>query len=102
MEILTNTNILEIQADPKLNSIEAYRNYYNDKMKTISDKRKKFIEESEAQTIYDMHSELNRYNNVVPMIHTQPGIGYFNGNVIGLGNYEFLVTQAPIDLDQYY
>lgn len=102
VKILTTDNFLTPQDDPKLDSIEAYEKYYNDKMKQLAENRKKHVEESSANKCFQENMHLNRYNNVIPMTHTQPTQHYFNGNIIWLGDFQMLVTQAPIDLDQYY
>lgn len=92
VKILTTDNFLTPQDDPKLDSIEAYEKYYNDKMKQLAENRKKHVEESSANKCFQENMHLNRYNNVIPMTHTQPTQHYFNGNIIWLGDFQMLVT----------
>lgn len=72
VKILTTDNFLTPQDDPKLDSIEAYEKYYNEKMKQLAENRKKHVEESGANKCFLENMHLNRYNNVIPMTHTQP------------------------------
>ncbi|CAL6014524.1 Protein_tyrosine phosphatase [Hexamita inflata] len=102
-EVLRPTSdIMNMRQDPLLSTVEDYRQYYLTEMNSVMEMRVKYMNDSEAKQYSEKHKTHNRYANITPILRTQPSLEYFNGNIIHLGRFDFLITQAPTKFNSFY
>eukprot|EP00703_Trepomonas_sp_PC1_P004314 JAP92292.1 Protein tyrosine phosphatase [Trepomonas sp. PC1] len=78
-----------------------YENYYRNEMQKIMDRRVRELNDSLKQQHCNFCQD-NRYQSVMSYLRTQPSKAYFNGNIVQLGQFVFLITQAPTNIPAFY